>query len=201
SCQPLGDSNCPERKASTRPFRGRREMSMQASVRAFPITLIAAVTTACLLAGVARGGVSAVPTKKQGVLTVAIELGSPGFAEGTLGNPHGFSADVGRAVAKRMGLKIRFISYPFDRLFVSEVKPYDFALEFATITPHRARLVAFTTPELASTQGVLVAKDITGPVTLARLRTLQVCAKEDSTGLAYVQHVLEPAGLILEYPT
>jgi polar amino acid transport system substrate-binding protein len=132
---------------------------------------------------------------------VAIELGNPGFAEGALSNPRGFSTDVARAVAKRMGLKIQFVDYPFPRLFVPGPKPYDFALEFATITPARARLVDFSTPEIASSLGVLVAKDITGPVTLARLRKLQVCVKEFTTGFAYVQDVLQPEGLVLEYST
>jgi ABC-type amino acid transport substrate-binding protein len=59
-----------------------------------------------------------------------------------------------------MGLKIRFVDYC-----------------------HRPRHVS-------SSQGVLVAKDITGPVTLARLRTLQVCAKQVTTGFGYVQDVL-----------
>ena len=48
---------------------------------------------------------------------------------------------------------------------------------------------------------MLLAKDITGPVTLARLRKLQMCAKTATTGFSYVQDVLRPQGLILEYPT
>src|SRR5262245_33972011 len=49
--------------------------------------------------------------------------------------------------------------------------------------------------------GVLVAKDITGRVTLARLRKLQVCAKQVSTGFMWVQDVLQPTTLVLEYRT
>jgi ABC-type amino acid transport substrate-binding protein len=168
---------------------------------ALPAALLAAIVSATLLAAGATARGDALPTKKKGTLTVAIELGNPGFAEGAVGNPHGFSTDVARAVAKRLGLKIRFVDYPFARLFVPGPKPYDLALEFATITPYRARVVDFSTPEIASTQGVLVAKDITGPVTLARLRKLQVCAKEVTTGFTYVQDVLRPEGLVLEYPS
>jgi polar amino acid transport system substrate-binding protein len=135
------------------------------------------------------------------VLTVAIELGAPGFAEGKLSNPQGFSTDVARAVAKRLALKVRFINYPFTHLFVPGSKPYDLALEFATITPYRERVVDFSTPEIASSQGVLLAKDVTGPVDLARLRKLQVCVKQVTTGFDYVQNVLQPTGLVLEYST
>src|SRR5262245_1171104 len=160
---------------------------------------------ALLVAGVlATAGLSAdhaPPTKTKGVLTVGIELGNPGFAEGTLRSPHGFSVSMATAVAKRLGLKIRFVNYPFRQLFVPGAKPYDLAFEFVTILPSRRRFVDFSTPYFATTQGVLVAKDITGPVTLARLRKLQVCAKQVTTGFFYVEDVLRPEGLILEYPT
>jgi ABC-type amino acid transport substrate-binding protein len=163
--------------------------------------LVGGIVSAGLFAagGQARG--DALPTKTKGVLTVAIELGNPGFAEGTVSSPHGFSVDSAKAVAKRMGLRIRFVDYPFPRLFVPGPKPYDIAFEFVTITPGRARFVDFTIPTFSSTQGVLVAKNITGTMTLARLRKLQMCAKQVTTGFAYVHDVLRPEGLILEYPT
>ena len=167
-----------------------------------PTALIAAIVTASVVAvgAPARSGAPS-PTRTKGVLTAAIELGSPGFAEGTLRNARGFDVDVAKALARRMGLRVRFVDYPFPRLFVPGPKPYDVALEFVTILPGRARFVDFSTPYFSSTQGVLVARDITGRVTLARLRTLQVCAKQVTTGYAYVQDVLRPGGLVLEYPT
>jgi ABC-type amino acid transport substrate-binding protein len=169
--------------------------------RALGAVAIAVVASAIVVAETSARHDALPPTKKKGVLTVAIELGNPGFAEGPVTNPRGFSTDVARAVANQMRLKLRFVDYAFARLFVPGPKPYDFALEFATITPARARLVDFSVPEIASSLGVLVAKDITGRVTLARLRKLQVCAKEVTTGFAYVQDVLQPEGLVLEYPT
>jgi len=169
--------------------------------RVLTAALIAAILSEGLLtAGAPARGDALPPTKKKGVLTVAIRLGNPGFSEGTIANPHGFSVDSARAVAKRMGLKVRYVNYPFARIFVPDPKPYDAAFQFVTITPQRLRLVDFAAFEIASSLGVLVAKDITGPVTLARLRTLQVCAKQVTTGLAYVQDVLQPKGLVLEYP-
>lgn len=167
-----------------------------------PAALIVGIVSAALLttSGLARVD-APLPTKTKGVLTVAIELGSPGFSEGTLRNPRGFSVDTAKAVAKRMGLRVRFVNYPFPRLFVPGPKPYDVAFEFVTILPGRARWVDFSTSHFSSSQAVLVAKDITGRVTLARLRKLQVCAKEFTTGFSYVQDVLRPQGLILEYPT
>ena len=169
--------------------------------RVLAAMLTAAIVSAGLLTAGALARGDAPPTKTKGVLTVAIELRNPGFAVGTLRNPRGFSVDVASALAKRMRLRLRFVNYPFGRLFVPGAKPYDVALEFATITPHRARLVDFSSPEISSAQGVLVAKDVTGRVTLARLRKLQVCAKGVTTGFVYVRDVLRPAGLVFEYPT
>jgi polar amino acid transport system substrate-binding protein len=166
--------------------------------RTWPVTVVAA---AVLTAGALAAGDPAPPTRTEGVLTAAVELGNPGFAEGTLRNAHGFDADVARALARRMGLKAKLVAYPFGRLFLPGAKPYDVALEFVTILPGRARFVDFSVPYYSSTQGVLVASDVTGPLTLVRLRKLQVCAKQVTTGLRYVQDVIRPVGLILEYAT
>jgi len=169
--------------------------------RVRPAVPLALIVAAALAAGAFARGDATPPTKTKGVLAAAVELGDPGFAEGTLRNPHGFDVDVARALAKRMGLRLRLVDYPFVQLFPPGPKPYDVALEFVTILPSRERFVDFSTPYFSSSQGVLVAKDITGSVTLARLRKLQVCAKQVTTGFAYVRDVLQPHGLILEYAT
>jgi polar amino acid transport system substrate-binding protein len=171
-------------------------MSMRLHVLAAAI-----VATAVLATGALAGGTAAPPTRTKGVLTAAVELGNPGFAEGTLRTAHGFDVDVAKALARRMGLRVKLVDYPFGRLFLPGAKPYDVALEFVTILPGRARFVDFSAPYYSSTQGVLVATDVTGPVTLERLRKLQVCAKQVTTGLQYVQDVIRPQGLILEYAT
>jgi polar amino acid transport system substrate-binding protein len=166
-----------------------------------PGVLAVLVVAASVIASAGARRDAPLPTKSKGVLTVAIELGDPGFAEGTLADPHGFDVDAATAVAKRMGLRARFVNYPFARLFVPGAKPYDVAFEFVTILSGRERFIDFSTPYYSSSLGVLVAKDITGPVTLSRLRKLQVCAKQETTGDSYVQSVLKPTGLVLEYPT
>ena len=45
-------------------------------------------------------------------VAAAIELGNPGFAEGTLRTAHGFDVDVAKALARRMGLRARLVNYP-----------------------------------------------------------------------------------------
>jgi polar amino acid transport system substrate-binding protein len=164
--------------------------------RLVPILALLAVA-----ATVVASGMSAPPTRTPGVLTVGIELGDPGFAEGTIAYPTGFSADMGRALARRLGLRVRFVAYPFGRLFLPGAKPYDVAFEFVTILESRKRFVDFSVPYYASRQGVLVSRGTPTPASLAALRKIQVCAKEVTTGLAFIEDVLRPTGLVLQYAT
>jgi hypothetical protein len=133
-------------------------------------------------------------------VAAAIELGNPGFAEGTLEPPTGststsprrwlgaWASGPGSSTTPSAGCSFRLEAVR-RRVGVRDH------------LPGRARFVDFSVPYYASTQGVLVANDITGPVTLARLRKLQVCAKQVTTGFQYVQDVIRPEGLILEYAT
>ena len=109
-------------------------------------------------------------------VAAAIELGNPGFAEGTLRTAHGFDVDIAKALARRMGLRARLVNYPFGRLFLPGSKPFDVALEFVTILPGRARFVDFSVPYYSSTQGVLVANDMSPSRACASCR----CARNRS---------------------
>src|SRR3954468_23790387 len=163
------------------------------------LLLLLAIALAAVAA--AASAPSAIPpaTRTPGVLTVGIELGNPGFAEGTVAHPNGFSVDMGRALARRLGLPERYTAYPFGRLFLPGAKPYDVAFEFVTILPSRKRLVDFSIPYYASRQAVLVSRGTPTPTSLAELRKLQLCGKEVTTGLAFIENVLRPDSLVLEY--
>jgi len=169
-------------------------------MRRLAIQLLVLSVAAAVAAGPASSR-KPLPTQVNGVLTIAIELGNPGFAEGTLAHPSGFDADVARALARQLGLRARFVAYPFGRLFLPGPKPYDVALQFATILDSRKRLVDFSVPYYASRQGALVSPGTPTPTTLAALRKLQVCGKEVTTGLAFIYADLRPDALVLEYPT
>jgi polar amino acid transport system substrate-binding protein len=162
-----------------------------------------ALTLALLAASATVGTASPArpPTRTPGVLTVAIELGNPGFAEGTLARPTGFDVDVARALARRLGLRARFVRYPFGRLFLPGPKPYDVALQFVTVLDSRKRLVDFSVAYYASRQAALVSRGTPRPTSLAQLRKVQLCGKEVTTGLAFIENELRPESLVLEYPT
>jgi polar amino acid transport system substrate-binding protein len=65
----------------------------------------------------------------------------------------------------------------------------------------RRRLVDFSVPYYASRQGALVSPGTPRPGSLAELRKVQVCGKEVTTGLAFIQNELRPTSLVLEYTT
>ena len=138
------------------------------------------------------------PTLKPGRLTIALNPPAVGFQVGTLrGNdvikPSGYEIDLGVDIAKKLGIpksKISWINVPFDTLFVSGNKHFDFAFEEATITAARARVVSFSTPYMNANQGVLLNKTAPVPHSLAQLKKMSICAQTTTTGLDYVQHQL-----------
>jgi ABC-type amino acid transport substrate-binding protein len=155
-----------------------------------PIALTLAVLAASV--AVAAAGATGSTTTEPGVLTVGIELGQPGFAVGTLANPTGFSADLARAVAKQLGLRIHFVRIPFGELFLPGGTPYDVAFQFATILPARKKVVDFSVPYSSARLGALLSRGTPEPKSLAQLRKLPLCAKQSTTGLYFIQDHLRP---------
>jgi polar amino acid transport system substrate-binding protein len=170
-------------------------------IKAFALALVVglAATTA------AFAGTSAVPTKKAGQLTVGFDVPAPGFWNGavsgtTIKNATGFEAALSKAIATNLGIKkVVYVRAPFGGLFSPAPKKYDFALEEVTITPARAKVVAFSAPYFDANQGVLIRKGLAKPKHIADLKKLQLCAQASTTGLAYIQHTLRPAKKALVY--
>ena len=167
--------------------------------------ILGVVVGLALTAAAALAAPSTVPTKKPGVLTVGFDVPAPGFWNGrvtgtTIKNPTGFEAQLAQAIAKKLGIsQVVFIRAPFGGLFSPSSKPYDFAMEEATITVQRAKVVSFSVPYFDANQGVLIRKGLAKPTSIAALKSLQLCAQADTTGLSYVQHTLRPAKRVLVY--
>jgi polar amino acid transport system substrate-binding protein len=167
------------------------------------LTLALVVGLAVTTAAFARS--SSVPTKKAGTLTVGFDVPAPSFWNGrvsgtTIVNPTGFEAALAQDIAKKLGLKkIVYKRAPFGTLFSPAPKSFDFAMEEATITPARSKVVSFSAPYFNANQGVLIRKGLARPKTLADLKKLQLCAQSDTTGLAYIQHTLRPKKKPLVY--
>jgi len=148
---------------------------------------------------------SLTPTKKAGQLTVGFDVPAPGFWNGrvsgtTIKNPTGFEWALSQAIAKKLGLKkIVYIRAPFGTLFSPAPKPFDYAMEEATITIARSKVVSFSTGYFDANQGVLIRKGLAKPKSIAALKKIQLCAQATTTGLAYIQHTIRPKKKPLVY--
>ena len=175
-------------------------MSGAARFRTARVTLLAVAVTAAALVSAAgasgsRGG--ALPTKVPGTLTVGVDIGTTGLADGTFADgkivdASGFEIDLARALARRLGLKLRLVEVPFANVFSPGAKPFDVSIEHVTITPERAKSVDFSPPYFVVNKGVLLASGVTPPATLAALRGLRVCTQAATTSNSYVRDKLRP---------
>jgi len=169
------------------------------------IALLAVAALATAAAASARQ--AAPPTLVPGTLTVAFGDPAVGFAVGTvrgstITNPRGYEVDLARAVAAQLGIKnIRWVFTPWTGLFSPGTKKFDLSFQEATITDQRKKTVSFSSTYFDANQGVLIAKGVTPPTSLADLKKLQTCAQAGTTGLDWIKTRLHPAKAPLIYQT
>jgi polar amino acid transport system substrate-binding protein len=72
-------------------------------------------------------------------------------------------------------------------------------MEETTITPQRAQVIGFSSAYFDANQGVLIAKGVKKPTSIADLKSLQTCAQTDTTGLTWIQQKLHPTKAPLIY--
>ena len=94
---------------------------------------------------------------------------------------------------------MKLLRAPFGTILLAGKKPFDFAMEETTITAQRAQVVGFSNPYFDANQGVLIAKGVTKPKSIADLKSLQTCAQAATTGLSCILHKLRPAKQPLVY--
>ena len=184
--------------------------------RLLPLLGIAALVGMLAACGGGGGGTStptttssssAVPTLHPGKLVVGFDLPAPAFWNGqasgtTIKDPSGFEYGLALDVAAQLGISknnVTFLRAPFATILLAGKKPYDFAMEETTITPQRAKVIGFSAPYFDANQGVLLAKGVTKPTSIADLKSLQTCAQANTTGLDWIQHQLRPAKQPLVY--
>jgi polar amino acid transport system substrate-binding protein len=182
--------------------------------RLLPLLAVAALVSVLAACGgggnkapTTTSGKAALPTKHPGKLVVGFGLPAPSFWDGqasgnTLKNPSGFEYALAIDIAKQLGISkqnVSLLNVPFSNMLLAGHKPFDFAMEETTITPERAKVISFSTPYFTANQGVLIAKGITKPTTIADLKNLQTCAQTTTTGLDWILHKLRPAKHPLSY--
>jgi len=140
------------------------------------------------------------PTLHPGKLVVGFDLPAPAFWNGqasgtTIKDPSGFEYALSLDVAQQLGISksnVTFLRAPFATILLAGKKPYDFAMEETTITAQRAKVIGFSAPYFDANQGVLIAKGVKKPTTIADLKSLQTCAQASTTGLDWILHQLHP---------
>lgn len=174
-------------------------MRSRAKRRVKTILLLLLVASGALATPTAGSGGRAdpLPTRVAGTLTVGVDIGTVGLAEGSVSDgvvrsASGFEIDLGRALARRLDLRLRIVDVPFAHVFAPGAKPFDVSIAHVTITPERAKSVDFSAPYFVVNKGVLVAPGVPPPTTLAELRRLRVCAQTATTSMRYVRGVLHP---------
>jgi polar amino acid transport system substrate-binding protein len=159
-----------------------------------------AIAVAVAVAALALPASAATPTTKTpGRLTVALEMPSAGFQVGIVDGrtvilARGLEVDLANQIAKRLGLRARFVNEPkFSNLVKAGPTDWDAAIAQISVTPDRAKRVDFSTPYLGADQGVLVRVGVKpAPGSIAALRKLVLCAQRGTTGAAIVTTRVRP---------
>ena len=105
-------------------------------------------------------------TQEAGKLKIAMEVGYPPFeyyAEDGK-TPAGFDVELGKEIAKRLGLEAEFLDVAWDGIFAGlTTDRYDVVMSAATITPERQAAYDFSQPYIGNGQALILQKDSTLP--------------------------------------
>lgn len=138
---------------------------------------------------------------KKGELVVGTSGTQPPMTATTKkGEIIGLDADISRAMAAAMGVKVKFVSMPFAKLLPAlEANQVDMVMSGMTITPKRNQKVAFVGPYYVSGKGILaVAEKFAALQQAEGLNTpeVTVAALKNSTSQKFAETLMPKAKLI-----
>jgi polar amino acid transport system substrate-binding protein len=141
-------------------------------------------------------GAFAIPAGAQGKgdLKVATSLPAPGFWNGDTPDDldGGFEWALAAEIAEKMGYDgVDYSNVSFDALVAGKAKGFDLALSQVTITPERAKVVAFTAPYFSSDQGVLVKAGT--EVDDSNLKDIQWGVQSATTAQTFLKDEVKPS--------
>ncbi|MFC4455716.1 ABC transporter substrate-binding protein [Deinococcus sonorensis] len=129
--------------------------------------------------------------KSSGTIKIATEGAFPPFNYFEGKKLTGFEVDLGNALAKQLGVKVEWITQPFDNLLIGlNQNRYDFVIASHGITPERQKAVDFSNPHYC-TGGAIVSR-VGGPKTAADLKGKTVAVQ---VGTTYLENVQKVAGV------
>jgi polar amino acid transport system substrate-binding protein len=126
--------------------------------------------------------------KQSGTIKIATEGAFPPFNLLKGKELTGFEVDLANALAKQLGLKVQWVTQPFDNLLIGLGQDrYDVVIASHGITPERQKAVDFTSPHYC-TGGAVVTKP-GGPMNAAALKGKTVAVQVGTTYLENVRKV------------
>jgi ABC-type amino acid transport substrate-binding protein len=138
--------------------------------------------------------------KKKGKLVIAsdIEFEPMEFYD-SKGNPAGFDIDIGRQIAKDMGVEAEIKHFSWDTFFTAvENGQADIGISSVTILPERTKQVLFSNPYLSTGQELVVRKDDTSILKPEDIKGKNVGVQVDTTG-KMIALQLNDAALVHDY--
>jgi polar amino acid transport system substrate-binding protein len=136
-----------------------------------------------------------------GQLTVEVSLPAPGWWNGDTPDTikDGYEYCMAANIAYRAGLdKMQVINVSWAQLIGGNTKNFDLALDQASITEPRKKVVDFSVPYFNSDIGLLVHKGVS--VDSASAKNLRIGVHQGTTGADFVTDVLKPTKQVQVYP-
>jgi polar amino acid transport system substrate-binding protein len=140
------------------------------------------------------------PTKQQGVLTVATDKPAypPYFEDDNPSNGGGFESAVAFAIGKQLGYpkdKVNWTVEAFNSSFAPGPKDFDFDVNEISITPVREKAVDFSAPYYTANQAVVALRDSEAAkaTSLADLEDAKLGVQIGTTSLEAAEEVIEPS--------
>jgi polar amino acid transport system substrate-binding protein len=140
-----------------------------------------------------------VTTKLEHVLTVGTDKPAypPYFENNSPSNGKGFESAVAYAVAQHMGFDakhVKWVTVPFDSSYQPGTKSFDFDINEISVTPARAKVVAFSHGYYNVNQAIVALKGgkADGITTIAGLKNLKFGVQVGTTSLATIKDIVKP---------
>ncbi|MEV8635549.1 ABC transporter substrate-binding protein [Streptosporangium sp. NPDC051023] len=138
--------------------------------------------------------------KTPGKLTIGTDKPAyePWFKDDDPANGKGFESAVAHAIAKQLGFQngeITWATVKFDSAFAPGRKQFDFDVNQVSVTPDRAKVVAFSDGYYTVKQAVVAldGSKAASATDLASLKTAKIGVQVGTTSLQAVKDVIQPS--------
>jgi polar amino acid transport system substrate-binding protein len=160
------------------------------------VTFAAAVLLSqAVFAGGKQSGETGGLTLEKGVLSIGMEIGYPPFeyfdTDGK--TPIGFDVSLGKALADKLGLTVKFVDTAWDGIFAGvATSKYDCIISAVTITEERKQVYNFTQPYIGNAQSIVMLKNSPSKVQKPEdLGGLRVTYQAETVSDVYVAKLIE----------